>query len=47
VVSVEVDGVAQNVIELIDDEKTHNVRILMGEQVKTEETSEAAQQAPA
>jgi cyclic beta-1,2-glucan synthetase len=47
VVSVEVDGVAQNVIELIDEEKTHNVRILMGEQVKTEETSEAAQQAPA
>ena len=34
------------VIELADDEKTHNVRIVMGEQVKTEET-EAAQQAQA
>ena len=45
--SVEVDGVAQNVIELVDDDKTHNVRIVMGEQVKTEETSEPAQQAKA
>ena len=47
VVSLEVDGVVQNVIELIDDDKTHNVRIVMGEQVKTEETSEPAQQAQA
>jgi hypothetical protein len=47
VVSLEVDGVAQDVIELMDDEKTHNVRIVMGEPVKTEETTEAAQQAQA
>jgi hypothetical protein len=47
VVSVEVDGQTQNVIELVDDEKTHNVRIVMGEPVKTEEESEAAQQAQA
>jgi hypothetical protein len=47
VVSLEVDGVAQDIIELMDDEKTHNVRIVMGEPVKTEETTEAAQQAQA
>ena len=47
VVSLEVDGVAQSVIELVDDDKTHNVRVVMGEQVKTEETSERAQQAQA
>jgi len=47
VVSVEVDGVAQNVIKLVDDEKAHTVRIVMGEQVKAEETSEPAQQAQA
>ncbi|HSL55546.1 MAG TPA: glucoamylase family protein [Pyrinomonadaceae bacterium] len=47
VVSVEVDGVPQEVITLTDDEKTHNVRVVMGEQVKIEETSEPAQQAQA
>jgi cyclic beta-1,2-glucan synthetase len=47
VVSVEVDGAMQKVIELVDDEKTHNVRVIMGEQVKPEETSEPAQQAQA
>jgi hypothetical protein len=47
VVSLEVDGVGQEAITLIDDEKTHNVRIVMGEPVKTEEESEAAQQAQA
>jgi cyclic beta-1,2-glucan synthetase len=31
VVSVEVDGQTQNVIELSDDDKTYNVRIVMGE----------------
>jgi cyclic beta-1,2-glucan synthetase len=40
VVSVEVDGTAQTTssISLTDDEKTHNVRITMGEPVRTEET---------
>ena len=39
VASVEVDGVAQtdNAINLTDDEKTHNVRIVMGEPAKPEE----------
>ena len=48
VVIVEVDGVQQteNAIALIDDEKTHNVRIVMGEPVRTEE-SVPAQQAQA
>jgi cyclic beta-1,2-glucan synthetase len=50
VVSVEVDGALQTdgAIELIDDEKTHNVRIVMGEPVKPEEAAEQqAQQAQA
>ena len=38
VVSVEVDGTTRSNIELVDDEKTHNVRIVMGEPVRTEET---------
>ncbi len=40
VITVEVDGVVQtdNAINLTDDEKTHNVRIVMGEPVKPEET---------
>jgi len=48
VVIVEVDGTEQtgNSFALIDDEKTHNVRIVMGEPVRTEE-SEPAQQAQA
>ncbi len=48
VVIVEVDGAEQsgNSFALIDDEKTHNVRIVMGEPVRTEE-SEPAQQAQA
>ena len=39
VVTVEVDGVTQptSSIELTDDEKTHNVRIVMGEPVNKEE----------
>jgi cyclic beta-1,2-glucan synthetase len=39
VVRVEVDGTTQanGAIELVDDEKTHNVRIVMGEPVATEE----------
>ncbi|HEX7332649.1 MAG TPA: glucoamylase family protein [Pyrinomonadaceae bacterium] len=47
VVNVEVDGVAQpgEAITLVDDEKTHNVRVVMGEPVKTEES--VAQQAQA
>ena len=47
VVNVEVDGVAQTgeAITLVDDEKTHNVRVVMGEPVKTEES--VAQQAQA
>ena len=41
VVSLEVDGVAQNVIELIDDDKTHNVRIVMGEPpISTDDTDQ-------
>ena len=48
VVSVEVDGVAQPFITLIDDEKIHNVRIMMGEVAKTEESpGEPARQAQA
>ncbi len=50
VVSVEVDGVVQpeETITLVDDEKLHNVRVVMGEPVKTEESpSEPAQQAQA
>ena len=50
VVSVEVDGVVQpeEKITLVDDEKLHNVRVVMGEPVKTEESpSEPAQQAQA
>jgi cyclic beta-1,2-glucan synthetase len=50
VVMLEVDGVDQTgkTIELIDDEKTHNVRIVMGEPVKSEESStEPARQAQA
>jgi cyclic beta-1,2-glucan synthetase len=41
VVTVEVDGVEQKAeaITLVDDEKTHNVRILMGEPARTEESS--------
>jgi len=46
VVSIEVDGSPQTEIVLIDDEKTHNVRVVMGEPVKAEESSsEPAQQA--
>ncbi|HTG87001.1 MAG TPA: protein ndvB, partial [Pyrinomonadaceae bacterium] len=39
VVSVEVDGAVQphGAIELVDDEKTHNVRVIMGEPVRSEE----------
>jgi len=37
VVTVEVDGVEQKEITLVDDEKTHNVRIVMGEPTRTEE----------
>ena len=37
-VSVEVDGiVADGFIELVDEEKVHNVRIVMGEPVAKEE----------
>jgi cyclic beta-1,2-glucan synthetase len=45
VVVVEVDGTEQtgNAINLIDDEKTHNVRIVMGEPVRAEETLPAQQ----
>jgi len=46
VVSVEVDGTVQDVIKLTDEEKTYNVRIVMGEPARTEET-ETAQQAQA
>jgi cyclic beta-1,2-glucan synthetase len=47
VVNVEVDGVTQagEAITLVDDEKTHNVRIVMGEPVKSEES--VAQEAQA
>jgi hypothetical protein len=46
-VNVEVDGVIQagEAITLVDDEKTHNVRIVMGEPVKSEES--VAQEAQA
>ncbi len=50
VVNVEVDGAAQSeqTIMLSDDEKTHQVRIVMGEPVKREESSgEPARQAQA
>ena len=48
VVSVEVDGAAQSIITLVDDEKTHTVRIVMGEVAKTEESpGEPARQAQA
>jgi cyclic beta-1,2-glucan synthetase len=45
VVTVEVDGVVQkdNAIHFTDDEKTHNVRIVMGEPVKSEEPQQAEQ----
>ena len=46
VVSVEVDGVVQPAITVVDDEKTHNVRIVMGEVTKAEE-GEPARQAQA
>jgi cyclic beta-1,2-glucan synthetase len=40
VVSVEIDGTTQadGSVPLVDDEKTHNVRIVMGEPVRAEET---------
>jgi cyclic beta-1,2-glucan synthetase len=50
VVNVEVDGVVQSgeAITLVDDEKTHNVKVTMGEPAKTEESSsQPAQQAQA
>ncbi len=50
VVSVEVDGVPQTDVTftVVDDEKTHNIRIVMGEPVKTEESSsQPAEQAQA
>jgi cyclic beta-1,2-glucan synthetase len=50
VVNVELDGAAQSeqAITLADDEKTHQVRIVMGEPVKKEETpGEPARQAQA
>jgi hypothetical protein len=44
-----VDGVLQtdNTIDLVDDEKTHNVRIVMGEPIKTEEAEQQEEQAQA
>jgi len=48
VVNVEVDGVVQanGAITLVDDEKMHNVRVVMGEPVKSEESvDQSAQQA--
>ncbi len=50
VVNVELDGVGQTdeEIALIDDEKTHIIRIVMGEQAKVEESSsQPAEQAQA
>jgi cyclic beta-1,2-glucan synthetase len=49
VVNIEVDGVLQtdNTIDLVDDEKTHNVRIVMGEPIKTEEAEQQEEQAQA
>src|SRR5215213_4319540 len=45
VVNLEVDGVAQDIIELIDDDKTHNVRIVMGEpQISTDDTDQKEEQ---
>jgi len=46
VVSVEVDGTDQKdkAITLIDDEKTHNVRVVMGEPVKAEEPVDQSRQ---
>jgi cyclic beta-1,2-glucan synthetase len=39
VVSVEVDGQTQKIMELLDDDKTHNVRVVMGEpQISTDDT---------
>ena len=38
VVSVEVDGTIQSYIQLTDDDKPHNIRVLMGEPVNTEAT---------
>jgi cyclic beta-1,2-glucan synthetase len=45
VVSVEVDGATQSTpaIELTDEEKTHNVRIMMGEPVRGEEKELSAE----
>ncbi|HEU4766258.1 MAG TPA: glucoamylase family protein [Pyrinomonadaceae bacterium] len=45
VVSVEVDGVVQPdlAIDVIDDEKTHSVRIVMGEPAKAEEEEQTEQ----
>jgi cyclic beta-1,2-glucan synthetase len=37
VVSVEVDGTIQSEIQLTDDEKTHNIRVVMGEPVAREQ----------
>jgi len=48
VVNVEVDGIPQPEITLVDDEKVHTVRIVMGEVAKAEESSsQPAQQAQA
>jgi cyclic beta-1,2-glucan synthetase len=50
VVTVELDGAVQTELAftVVDDEKTHNVRIVMGEPVKAEEsTSQPAEQAQA
>ena len=47
VVSVEVDGVVQTglAITVTDDEKTHNVRIVMGEpQISTDNTDQKEEQ---
>jgi cyclic beta-1,2-glucan synthetase len=41
VVSVEVDGVAQSAITLVDDEKTHSVRVVMGEPIEDKELRNA------
>ncbi len=38
VVSVEVDGIIRSDIQLTDDDKIHNIRVLMGEPVNTKET---------
>jgi cyclic beta-1,2-glucan synthetase len=45
VVSVEVDGQTQKIIELLDDDKTHNVRVVMGEpQISTDDTDQKEEQ---